>query len=128
MRIPLADIRAHLKKEESGINESFLLAMHNSIDDIADIFLKRKWGVFVSESPVFITSDCPMTLWRGDSLKPNFGFGTPGTQITYPLTPYKLLMIQDSFEEDGLSYPLQDIGGLNDGPRISASRFYFSFN
>ena len=104
----------------------FLGGMRRSLEDIADIFASRTWGVIVSPEPVFVTGDFPIGLFRGTCERPTFAYGTKGTEVVYPLSPTKLLMMNDDFREDGLIYPLEDVGTLNYGVCGASERFVFS--
>jgi hypothetical protein len=73
----------------------------------ADILIKKRWSVIFSQQPVFITTDTPVTIVNQH--REVFGIGTPGTRILFPLSPTRLLMIDDREDEpDGLYYPLLD--------------------
>ena len=126
VKVPIDEIREHASDTDENINRAFIRFLRQSTEDLADVFIQRKWGVFVADYPAFVTGDCPLVRWKGDSTKERFGFATPGTQITFPLSPYKLLMIQDGFEEDGMLYPLESLGNLNQGVRAASKRFVFS--
>jgi hypothetical protein len=52
---------------------------------IAEIFIKMRWAVVVSDAPVFITSDNPVLV--GDPLGPPSGLGTPGDDGDFPAKP-----------------------------------------
>jgi len=61
---------------------------------------------------VFITSD--KLLAKVHQSKEIFGFGTKGTIVNFPLSPTRLLVMDDKFEEPADQYyPLQD---QNAGP------------
>lgn len=81
---------------------------------LSEILLQKRWSVIVSESPVFITSDNPLSMHH--STKEVFGFGTQGTVINFPLSPTRLLVLDDMHNEPaGQYYPLIDenIGSIN---------------
>lgn len=123
--INVSEIRAHQQSGEKGIDEDFLWFMRSQVEPLAEAFFQRRWGVYVSETPVFYTSDLPLVTWRHNCEKPFFGYGTSGTMITLPLSPYKLLAIHDDFSRDGMSYPLEELGNLNDGCWKSGAKFIF---
>ena len=62
--------------------------------EIAKILLDKRWNVIVSPTADFITSDNPVCL-TGPKDR-NFGFGAPGVSVTVPLTPEKMLFINDT--------------------------------
>ena len=122
------DIRNFTTDTPINIKTGFLVQMRTAVEDLAKVLFARKWGVIYApdSAPVFITSDCPVVLHRGTSTRENFGFRTPGTEITFPISPSKMLKISDRFEQDGLHYPLLRLGDLNEGTVMTAERFIFS--
>lgn len=111
---------------KDSFKRCFISAMSQNLEDIAEIFNNRTWGIVVSEEPVFVTGDFPIGLLRGTCSKRNFGYGTKGTEVIYPLSPTKLLLMSDEFASDGLIYPLEDVGNLNHGICGASTRFIFS--
>lgn len=125
--LKVKDIRDGARDDEATRKEAFLRLMRTVLEPLAAILMKRKWGVVISREPIFITSDSPLVIWRGNALSQNIGFETPGTQITFPLTPYQMLVINDEYEHDGMVYPLIDDANLNNGVIDSATRFVFAW-
>jgi len=80
-------------KSPNDYHRHFIEVVEDQTGDIAQLLLDKRWTVFVSEENKFITSDNPVLL-TGPADKP-FGFGTPGVSISVPLTPDKLLVIDD---------------------------------
>lgn len=73
---------------------------------VAQTFLKMRWAVVVSETPVFITSDNPVLV--GDTVSPFRGMKHPDTMVTFPLSPTRILMMDNRHSEpDARYYPLQ---------------------
>lgn len=73
---------------------------------IAEMFLKMRWAILVSEKPVFITSDNPVLV--GDTLGPHRGLGHPETMVTFPLSPTRVLIMDNRHSEpDCQFYPLK---------------------
>lgn len=73
---------------------------------IAKMFLKMRWAVLVSEKPVFITSDNPVLV--GDTLGPHRGLTHPEAMVTFPLSPTRVLMMDNRHNEpDAQFYPLR---------------------
>ena len=64
---------------------------------IAELLMEKRWSVVVSEAPVFITTDNPVIAENQEREK--FGLGTKGTLITFPLSPTRVLCMDDKFEE-----------------------------
>lgn len=76
---PAADIIKGTSEDKNTIKSSFLRSMRDSVQDMADVLVRRRWGVVFSEHPAFVTSDRPVVLSRGACKTRNFGFRTPGT-------------------------------------------------
>lgn len=128
MKIRKTDIETFASDTPENTKAGFLTSMRNSVEDLAVVLGARKWGVIHTENgePAFVTGDCPVVLHRGTCNRRTFGFGTPGTVVTFPITPSKMLRIADDFADDGLHYPLLQLGDLNDGTINAADRFVFS--
>jgi len=69
---------------------------------IAEHFLHMRWAVLFSEKPVFITSDNPVML--GDSVTPYRGIQHPDTIVTFPISPTRVLMMDNRHSEPGNRY------------------------
>lgn len=119
-------VRQKTEDTDTNIQEGFLRVMRSSAQDLANTLFNRKWGILFSSEPIFATADCPFVLWRGSSSCRTFGIGTAGTQLSFPLSPRKLLLIDDDFTYDGMLYPLKSVGNLNTGIIKAAERFVFS--
>lgn len=76
---------------------------------LAEILMQKRWSVIYSERPVFITTDAPVMMLN--SARERFGFTTPGTVVSFPLSPTRVLMIDDRKDQpSGRYYPLADNG------------------
>ncbi len=72
---------------------------------IAELFVKMRWAVVVSDTPVFITSDNPVLV--GDTIGPFRGLNHPETMVMFPLSPTRVLMMDHRYSEpDAQFYPL----------------------
>lgn len=69
---------------------------------IAKLLMEKRWSVVVSESPVFITTDSPVISENQE--RERFGLGTKGTFITFPLSPTRVLCMDDKFHEPASQY------------------------
>jgi hypothetical protein len=94
----------------AGRNEKrrmFVDAIRQNATHFAEILMKKRWYVVFSRQPVFITTDNPVTL-----VNPNhrvFGLATPGTEVFFPLSPTRILIMDDRHDQPkGLYYPLLD--------------------
>ena len=73
---------------------------------IAEMFMKMRWAVLVSDEPVFITSDNPVQV--GDTIGPHRGLKHPEALVAFPLSPTRVLMMDNRHSEpDAQFYPLK---------------------
>jgi hypothetical protein len=76
---------------------------------LAGILLKKRWSVVFFEHPLFITTDNPVQMIH--QTRDVFGFDTPGTVISFPLSPTRVLMMDDRHDQPkGRYYPLSETG------------------
>ncbi|MDP2241129.1 MAG: DUF4238 domain-containing protein [Burkholderiales bacterium] len=76
---------------------------------LATILLKKRWSVISSGNPVFVTSDNPVS--KQHQSRSAFGFGTEGVVVTFPVSPTRLLVMDDLFEQPaGQYYELSNSG------------------
>jgi hypothetical protein len=74
--------------------------------EIAKMFMEMRWAILVSDKPAFITSDNPVLV--GDTLGPHRGLKHPETMVTFPLSPTRVLMMDNRHSEpDAQFYPLK---------------------
>ena len=111
---------------DANTNEGFLRMMREAVPDIAEVLCSRRWAVVEAGNSVFATGDTPLVLWRGKCTRPHYGLGTPGTQLSFPICPTKLLMISDQLASDGFIHSLQSLGNINSGVTSVATRFVFT--
>ena len=122
------EILKFTSNDRDTIQSQFLRSMPHVVMDIAEILVKRRWGIIFSDSPAFITSDCPVVLCRGASTKTNFGFGTPGTNILFPICPTRLLAIDDRWPYEFAHYKLTKPDIYNRIIARGAARFVYAHN
>jgi len=88
----------------------FIRVVQSEAIVLATILLKKRWSVISSGNPVFATSDNPVS--KQHQSRPVFGFGTEGVVVTFPISPTRLLVMDDLFDQPaGQYYELS-----NDGP------------
>lgn len=94
----------------------FASFVESGCKDIAKCLIAKRWSVMFAERDVFVTSDKPVALRHGE--KTVFGFASPGVLVTFPLSPTRMLVMDDKFAEPANQYyPVieENIGGLNLG-------------
>jgi hypothetical protein len=94
---------------------------------LTDDILAKRWTIVVSPHPVFVTSDRPVYLTN--NTRERFGTRTPGTMITFPLSPTHILFAHDEPGDERNRYvPLKkgDALGINCLTWVHAKRFLIS--
>ncbi|MEO5913760.1 MAG: DUF4238 domain-containing protein [Luteolibacter sp.] len=131
--VRIKDYRDFLQ-DPSQNHSIFIWGMRSLTEELSEILFQRRWGIVESPSPFFVTSDSPLKLWRGGAKSPTFGFRTPGTEIFFPITPQKLLVISDAWPHDSSHISQKDFPAFArmtpipfNVPQIQAAkRFVFS--
>jgi hypothetical protein len=111
---------------KDAIKSAFLRLLPSRIEDLAEVLVKRRWGIIFSDKADFVTSDSPVVLRRGKATKTNFGFATPGTEILFPISPARLLTISDEWPYEFAHYKLTKPDIYNRMIALHANRFVFS--
>lgn len=60
--------------------------------------MSRRWLALVGDRSSFVTSDNPVVTLRGSCWRPEYGLGTPGTIINFPVSPGRFLVLADEWE------------------------------
>lgn len=77
-------------------------AMH-----IAGLLMKKRWSIVCANHDAFVTSDCPVSLHH--EIREKVGFGTDGATIMFPLSPRRMLVMDDLHAEPANQcYPLRE--------------------
>lgn len=123
----LMEFNQYKNTSENSFQEFFIEHIHNDAMLIAELFLAKRWSIIFSDEPVFITSDSPVVIVN-DKHKP-YGIKTKGTVIIFPISPTRLLWLDDLYEQPQYQYyPLkyQDSRSYNLLIWLNASRYMFS--
>lgn len=101
-----------IRYKTAGPNEKkqmFIDSVKQNAIHIVKILMQKRWSVVFSKEPVFITTDTPVAV--ANLSRTVFGLNTPGTVISFPLSPTRVLMMDDRHDEPkGNYYPLSDAG------------------
>lgn len=92
--------------------------------NLAALLIKKRWSIVFSEDDTFITSDRPVVLQHQS--RETFGFGTQSSIVTFPLSPRRMLVMDDLHAETaGQYYPLKssNAGAFNYNIWSKGSRF-----
>jgi hypothetical protein len=117
---------ANTKLDPIALKETFLDFVSTQAGTVGDALAKRPWGVICAENDVFLTSDFPVVFKRGTATQRAVGVGTPGTEITFPLSPRRVLHISEVFTESFGLYQVTDPDAINSGIARVARRFVFA--
>ena len=102
----------------------FAHVVHSEATRIANHLLQKRWSVVFATEETFITTDKPVAIHHQS--KERYGFGTEGTMITFPLSPTRMLVLDDMHNEPANQYyPLKGGSGasFNFTTWRNASRF-----
>lgn len=92
--------------------------------NLAKILLKKRWSVVFAENEHFITSDRPVGVQHRS--REVFGIGTAGAVVSFPLSPKRILLMDDQHQEPANQYyPLKpdNVGAFNYGIWHAGTRF-----
>lgn len=102
----------------------FAYVVESEAIDLAALLMKKRWSIVFSEHDIFITSDSPVVLQHQS--REIFGFGTENSIVTFPLSPRRMLVMDDFHAEPaGQYYPLEpsNAGAFNYNIWSKGSRF-----
>jgi|CXWL01.1.fsa_nt_gi hypothetical protein len=92
--------------------------------NLAKILLKKRWSVVLAEREHFITSDRPVAVQH--TSREVFGVGTAGGVVSFPLSPTRILILDDQHQEPANQYyPLkpENVGAFNYNVWHTGARF-----
>jgi predicted heme/steroid binding protein len=69
---------------------------------IAEMLMQKRWSIVCTDHEAFITTDKPVCMMHESQEK--FGFGTSGTIVIFPLSPQRLLVMDDMHNEPANQY------------------------
>jgi len=107
----------------------FVDTIKESSMKIVEIFMKKRWSVICSDKKQFITTDNPLIIYnRIFGEVKNYGLNTMGTTIIFPISPTRVLVLDDMLDEPHSQYyPLQDEGtDINLLSWVNAHQFMIS--
>jgi hypothetical protein len=102
-----SDFNEYKSLGEDGIKRLFVDNIRYAME-FAEILMEKRWVIVFSEDPIFITSDNPVVL--ENIFQSPFGISTPGTMLFFPLTPTRILMMNDQTDQpSGHYFPLEQL-------------------
>lgn len=100
--VDLTDWPSFKNSTEDDHDRFFVELVQSEVMSMAEHLLKKRWSVVLSEADTFITTDRPVVLLH--ETRERFGFGTEGVILMFPLSPTRLLMMDDLRSEPGCQY------------------------
>lgn len=100
--IDTSDWVAFSNQSKLDDHKLFVSLIESEAAQLAQTLMQKRWSVISSKTPVFITSDNPVS--KKHLTRKTFGFGTKGTIVTFPLSPTKLLVLDDEESEPPNQY------------------------
>lgn len=84
--------------------DAFVHSLFKESGPTAEGLIKNRWAVIVSDTPVFATSDNPVMVLHDDLLLRGLGFF--GGDILVPISPTRMMMLDDRHREGSNYYKL----------------------
>jgi hypothetical protein len=104
-----SEFEKYKSASKNSFHHDFVKSIHKDAIYTAVLLLEKRWSVILSDDPVFITTDKPVVI-ENQKCKP-FGLKTKDTFVIFPLSPTRLLLMDDKHGEPrGQYYPLTDEG------------------
>jgi hypothetical protein len=115
---------AYDNREE--LKDSFVAHLLNVSRPMAEQLISKRWAVLVAEEPLFATSDQPFIVLHEDIFLRSIGFFAGSIMI--PISPTRVMFLDDSHEEGNGYYALQPetIGAFHGIVLHHAIRFMIS--
>jgi Protein of unknown function (DUF4238) len=91
---------------------------------LADLLMQKRWSMIISERDTFVTTDKPVSTQH--QTETAFGFRTPGVIVSFPVSPRRLLVMDDMHHEPANQYyalQASAVGASNYSIWQNASRF-----
>ena len=103
--IHLSDWQSFKRGSDNYIRQIFVDSINENAIQVAKILLGKAWSIRTFSKPILATSDAPFVMCN--TTKETYGIGTEGTNVFFPLTPYRALEIGGN-GKDNVCYPMVD--------------------
>lgn len=91
----------------------FIDTIRKSSMELVEVLMKKRWSVIYSETKQFITTNDPLVITNHQGEITNCGLNAKGTTITFPISPTRILVLDDLFDEPHSQYyPLRQDNGV----------------
>lgn len=109
---------------KDGHDRAFVGMIQSDVGLMAKRLLEKRWSVLLSDQDTYVTSDKPVVLSHPS--RDRYGYGTQGVVITFPISPSRLLVLDDMRNEPANQYYRLDptnAGAVNMTIWRNATRF-----
>ena len=72
------------------------------VGSMAKRLLEKRWSILLSDRDTFVSSDKPVVLSHPN--RERYGYGTKGVMIFFPISPSRLLVMDDLRDEPANQY------------------------
>jgi hypothetical protein len=102
----LDDWDRFLNRTSNDHHRFFTDYVFSNIRKIAEQLLEKRWSIIFSDKPRFITSDKPVSInhLTKEKFGVDFGLETEGSFVIFPISPHRLLIMDDKYEEPEWQY------------------------
>lgn len=105
-------------------HRAFVRLIQSEATHIAEILMAKRWSMIVAEHDTFITSDKPVAIQHPE--RRTCGVRTPGSLVFFPVSPTRLLVMDDMHAEPANRYyplAISAVGAHNFNIWYNGSRF-----
>lgn len=101
---PFDTSRWHEYKNQGkdGHDREFVQIIQSGVGLMAERLLEKRWSILLSDHNTYVTSDKPVVLSHPS--RDHYGYGTKGVIITFPISPSRLLVLDDLHNEPENQY------------------------
>ncbi len=87
---------------KDGHDREFARMIQMEVGSMANRLLEKRWSILVSDRDTFVSSDRPVALCHTN--REYYGYGTKGVMIFFPISPSRLLVMDDQHDEPANQY------------------------
>jgi hypothetical protein len=127
LEMTVNELNKRASTDEDAVTASFITLLRSHGEKLACLLMTRRWGIIIAKEPAFVTTDNPVLLVRGTATSTDFGFGTRGSEVFFPITPKWLLIISDEWEHEFSYGELANPDVFNEIVVSGAERFVFGW-
>lgn len=87
---------------KDGHDREFARMIQWEVGSMAKRLLEKRWSILLSDRDTFVSSDKPVVLSHPN--RERYGYGTKGVMIFFPISPSRLLVMDDLRDEPANQY------------------------